>query len=293
MTGEIICGDCIDVMAKMPADSVDLIVTSPPYADRRKEQYGGIPASAYIEWFMPRVAEMNRLLKQNGSLVINIKEHVVDGERSEYVLDIIKSMRQHGWKWIDDYIWRKTNPMPGKWPSRLKDTWEHCLHFSPTVKPVLYHDQVLGPAKPETIARYGRAKKGNVLGSGTKSGFTGVENIMRRVKISDAKAKSEPNNKRGGFVITKSLPGNMLHFPSESRNRMHPAAFPEDIPEFFINLFTKPSDMVLDPFCGSGTTCAVAAKIGRKYIGIEISREYCDNARVRADVSQVMLEAAK
>ena len=98
---EIIQGDCLDVMAGMGPDSVDLIVTSPPYADRRAKQYGGIPADKYVGWFLPRAAEMRRVLRERGSLVMVIKEHTIEGERSEYVMDLIKAMPRGGWKWID------------------------------------------------------------------------------------------------------------------------------------------------------------------------------------------------
>ena len=110
-------GDCLEVLQTMPADSVDLIVTSPPYAERRKATYGGIPADEYVEWFIPRAEAMKRVLKPTGSFILNIWEHCHKGERHTYVLELVLAMRRAGWKWIEEYIWRKLNPIPGIAPS--------------------------------------------------------------------------------------------------------------------------------------------------------------------------------
>ena len=284
MIDGIIHGDCLAVMSNMPADSVDLIVTSPPYADRRKKQYGGLPADKYVGWFMPMAAEMARILKLHGSLVINIKEHVIDGERSEYVMDLIRTMRISDWNWIDDYIWHKTNPTPGKWPSRLKDGWEHCLHFSRTLKPKLYSKSMREPSDRKTIERYAKAKDGGMV----KTDADGT--VTYREKHRSMIIGSGFNYQPGGFVTTTALPSNVLHFPSECGRVGHPAPFPLHLPTFFIRLFTQAGDTVLDPFCGSGTTLLAAAKLGRKYVGIDTSAEYCNVARRRVDAPQQMLE---
>ena len=130
MIDGIIHGDCLEIMSGIPTDSVDLVVTSPPYADRRKKQYGGLPADKYADWFMPRAAEMQRILKPRGSLVINVKENVIGGQRAMWVIDTILMMRDSGWLWIEEYVWRKTTSYPGKWPTRFRDGWERCLHFT-------------------------------------------------------------------------------------------------------------------------------------------------------------------
>ena len=142
---EIICGDCFDIMQTIQPDSVNLIMTSPPYADRRKKQYGGITSNKYVGWFLPRAAEMMRILKPEGSLVINIKEHVVDGERSTYVIDMVQQMRVDGWRWVEEYVWHKKNCHPGKWPGRFRDAWEHCFHFTTQRQFSMYQDAVMVP----------------------------------------------------------------------------------------------------------------------------------------------------
>jgi len=123
-------GDCLDILPRIESDSVDLIVTSPPYADQRKHTYGGVSPDHYVEWFEPITAELKRVLKPKGSFILNIKERVVNGERHTYVLDLIVAMRRQGWRWTEEYIWHKKNCYPGKWPTRFRDAWERCLHFT-------------------------------------------------------------------------------------------------------------------------------------------------------------------
>ena len=107
-------GDCRDVLGEMPDACADLIVTSPPYAQRRKKTYGGIPACEYVEWFLPRSAQMLRVLKSTGTFILNIKEHAENGERSVYVLELILALRRQGWLWTEEFIWHKKNAYPGR-----------------------------------------------------------------------------------------------------------------------------------------------------------------------------------
>ena len=151
--GKIIKGDCLDVMALMPSESIDLILTSPPYAQQRKATYGGTPPDKYVEWFLPISAEIKRVLKPTGSFILNIKEHVSDGERSTYVYELILALRQQGWRWVDDFAWHKKNGFPGRWPNRLRDAWEHCYHFTKQKDFSMYQDAVKQPAKPSTLLR--------------------------------------------------------------------------------------------------------------------------------------------
>ena len=94
-------------MKRLPDNSVDLIFTSPPYADQRKNTYRGIHPDKYVEWFLPISGELLRVLKPTGTFVLNIKEKVVKGERSTYVMELIIAMRKQGWLWIEEFIWHK------------------------------------------------------------------------------------------------------------------------------------------------------------------------------------------
>ena len=127
---DIKLGDCKEILKELPKNTIDLIVTSPPYADQRKSTYGGIPPKKYVEWFLPISKELLRVLKPTGSFILNIKERVVSGERSTYVMELILEMRKQGWLWTEEYIWHKKNCYPGKWPNRFRDAWERLLHFN-------------------------------------------------------------------------------------------------------------------------------------------------------------------
>ena len=116
---DVILGDCLNVLKKLPDNSVDLIVTSPPYADQRKSTYGGINPDKYVEWFLPISKELLRVLKPKGTFVLNIKEKIVSGERHTYVMELIIEMRKQGWFWTEEFIWHKKNCFPGKWPNRF------------------------------------------------------------------------------------------------------------------------------------------------------------------------------
>ncbi len=257
----IIHGDCLAVLKELKANSVDLIVTSPPYADSRIEAYGGAPPHQYVRWFVPRAKEMLRVLKPTGSFVLNIKERVVDCERHTYVIDLILEMKQQGWLWTEEYIWHKKNCYPGKWSNRFRDSWERLLHFTKSKKFNMYQDEV----KID-------------VGDWAKSRLRNLSAIdqMR----DESKVKSGFGKKVSNWVgRDKVYPSNVLHLATECSNRNHSATFPRAIPEWFIKLFTKPGDLVLDPFSGSGTTALAAAELDRHYMGIELKEEYIKLSR--------------
>nr|WP_200873635.1 site-specific DNA-methyltransferase [Candidatus Magnetobacterium casensis] len=257
-TLRLIKGDSAKVLRTLPADSADLIVTSPPYANQRKSTYGGIDADRYVEWFMPIADGLQGVLKPTGSFILNIKECVVDGERHTYVMELIIEMRKRGWLWTEEYIWHKRNCYPGKWPNRFRDAWERCLHFTKQKRFSMYQESVMVPmgdwknSRLKTLSETDRIRDKSKVGSGFGKK---IENWVGR---------------------DMAYPTNVLHLATECGNKNHSAAFPEGLPEWFIRLFTKPGDMVLDPFSGSGTTMRVARNLKRNSIGVEISDEYCE-----------------
>ena len=105
----LLLGDCREELKKIESNSIDLIFTSPPYADSRKNTYGGITPERYVQWFLPISAELLRVLKPTGTFVLNIKEKVVSGERHTYVIELILEMRKQGWLWTEEFIWHKKN----------------------------------------------------------------------------------------------------------------------------------------------------------------------------------------
>ncbi|HPH72559.1 MAG TPA: DNA methyltransferase, partial [Paludibacteraceae bacterium] len=127
LKNDIYLGDCLQKLQKIDNNSVDLIVTSPPYADQRKQTYGGVSVNEYVDWFLPISKELLRVLKPTGTFILNTKEKVQNGERSTYVLELILEMRKQGWLWTEEFIWHKKNCYPGKWPNRFRDAWERLL----------------------------------------------------------------------------------------------------------------------------------------------------------------------
>ena len=105
---KVLEGDASVVLRTLPTGCVDFIVTSPPYADKRRNTYGGIPSDKYVDWFLPISKELHRVLKKDGSFILNIKEGA-NGERQTYVLELILKLREQGWLWTEEYIWHKTN----------------------------------------------------------------------------------------------------------------------------------------------------------------------------------------
>lgn len=253
----IICGDCLNVLQKFPDNVIDLIVTSPPYADRRKNTYGGIHPDRYVEWFLPRSEEFLRVLKPTGTFILNIKERVNDSERHVYVINLILEMRKQGWLWTEEFIWHKKNCYPGKWPNRFRDSWERCLQFNKSKVFHMYQDAVKVP-----VGEWANSRLKNLSETDKRRDESRVESGFGK-KIS---------NWIGRDMV---YPTNVLHMATECANKNHSATFPKELPEWFIKLFTVEGDLVLDPFIGSGTTAIVANELGRNYIGIDIMDEYC------------------
>lgn len=253
---ELYLGDAKEILKKLPDNSIDLVFTSPPYADQRKNTYGGIHPTKYVEWFLPISEQLLRVLKPTGTFVLNIKERVVKGERSTYVIELILEMRKQGWLWTEEFIWHKKNCYPGKWPNRFRDAWERLLQFNKDKKFNMYQEEVMVP-----------------MGDWAKSR---LKTLSETDKIRDESKVGSGFGKNISNWIGRDMayPTNVLHLATECSNKNHSAAFPEGLPDWFIKLFTKEGDTVLDPFMGSGTTNMVANRLKRNSVGIEIVPEY-------------------
>lgn len=268
---ELYLGDCEYILKEIPDDHVDLIFTSPPYADQRKSTYGGIHPDNYVEWFLPKAEQMLRVLKPTGTFILNIKEKVVNGERSTYIMELILAMRKQGWPWTEEFIWHKKNCYPGKWPNRFRDAWERLLQFNKDKRFNMYQEKVMVP-----------------MGEWAK---TRLKNLSETDRKRDESKVGSGFGKNISNWLTRDMayPTNVIHLATECNNKNHSAAFPEGLPEWFIKLFTKPGDTVLDPFMGSGTTNIVADKMRRNSIGIEIVSEYYEMVKTAVSPLELYL----
>lgn len=268
---QIHLGDSREQLRLLPDNSIDLIVTSPPYADQRKSTYGGVNHAEYVDWFLPISEQLLRVLKPTGTFVLNIKEKVVEGERSVYVMELILEMRKQGWLWTEEFIWHKKNCYPGKWPNRFRDAWERLLQFNKNRKFHMYQDEVMVPMGDWANSRLKKLSETDKVRDNSKVGSGFGKNISN------------------WLTRDKAYPTNVLHLATECGNKNHSAAFPEELPEWFIKLFTKEWDTVLDPFMGSGTTLTVANRMRRHSIGVDIVPEYCEMVRRKFAATQLQL----
>ncbi len=261
LSPKLILGDCREVLKPFADNSVDLIITSPPYADSRAQTYGGIHPDKYVEWFLPITVELLRVLKPDGTFILNIKEKTVNGQRHTYVIELILEMKRQGWLWTEEFVWHKKNCYPGKWPNRFRDAWERLLQFNKTKNFNMYQCAVMLPMgnwaekRLKNLSETDKTRDASKVGSGFGKK---VSNWLDRDKV---------------------YPTNVLYMATETRNKNHSAVFPESLPEWFIKLFTKEGDVVLDPFMGSGTAVRVAQCMARRAVGIEVMPEYYDIAK--------------
>ena len=264
-TAALLLGDCRQELAKIADDSVNLIVTSPPYANQRASTYGGVKPADYVAWFLPVADELYRVLKPSGTFILNIKEPAVSGERHTHVIELILAMRRQGWLWTEEFVWHKKNCYPGKWPNRFRDAWERLLQFNKQRKFKMNQESVMVPVgdwydnRMRNLSETDRVRDESKVGSGFGKK---VENWLGRDLV---------------------YPTNVLHRATECGNRNHSAVFPYWLPEWFIDLFTDPGDTVLDPFIGSGTTAFAALDKGRNVIGIEMHKPYYDDLKRRLE----------
>ncbi len=247
----ILEGDCLERLGDVPAGSVQAVITSPPYAERRRNHYGGIPAARYVDWWMKRADKMLPALKADGSLLVNIKEHCEGGQRSTYVLELVLAMVESGWRWIDEMIWHKPNPVPGEYGPRLKDGFERLLHFA--------------PARP----------KFNVDAVEYRS----VVPPRKGMNVTHGTARVVFDRAHGREV---ARPSNVFRLAIGGRNHAkHSAVMPLALARQLVLLLTDEGDTVLDPFAGSGTTLLAAEQLGRRWVGIDIVPEYVRKMRQR------------
>jgi len=259
ITCTVICGDS---RTELPTyeGQVDLIVTSPPYADARRKHYDGVHPDEFVDWFLTFHEPFYNALKPTGSFILNIKDKVVDGVRHRFVWHTVEALCERGWYSIDDYLWHKTNPMPGRWPTRLRDGWEYCFHLAKSNRPFFNADAVQQPVGDW------------------------VESRLKKLSENDLSRHNSANDSGFGRDVSKwvgkdkVLPSNVLSLGLVGTNKGHPAVFPVALPSFFIKLLCPEDGLVIDPFGGSGTTGVAALMLSRQGVLIDNNPQYCEEA---------------
>ena len=248
----VICGDCREpdtwrrLLSAAGEDKVNGVFTSPPYAEQRKEQYGGIPADKYVDWWEAVQNNVGGNLAGDGSFFVNIKPHCEDGQRVLYVMDLVTAMvRRWGWRYAEEYYW-KSQGVPGLFRGRFRNVIEPVYQF------VLSGQWKWTP-------RPGGEEQGNRKGIGYSPTGSGIQS----------------NFEYSG----DALPTNCIECGSaapETRDAFnaHSAMFPVALPDFFIRAYSDPGDVWCDPFLGSGTTVVAAHQNKRRGLGIEKLPKY-------------------
>ncbi len=283
--------DSLQVFKDVPDNSINLVVTSPPYALHFKKEYGNPSKSDYVKWFLPFAEQIRRVLTDDGSFVLNIGGSYNKGEptKSLYHFKLLMALVEDiGFYLAQECFWYNPAkmPMPAEWVTvrrvRIKESVEYVWWFSKTPHPKADNTKVLKPYSADMIRLNKRTLRETVRPSGhvIRASFKGIES-----------GGAIPSN----VIEENSTPNNMLRFGNNAANdkytirckeagcKMHPARFPAALPEFFIKLLTNAEDIVVDPFAGSNVTGSVAEKLQRKWIAIESEKQYLEASKFRFD----------
>jgi DNA modification methylase len=317
----IICGDVMKCLEDMSDDSVDLIITSPPYFKQRKYtddilEIGQEPGiGLYLQMLLGVFNECKRVVKPTGSIIWNMGDAYQDKTLLLLPYRLAISIMDHykDVKLINDITWVKTNPTPRQYKKRLISSTEPFFHFVKSDNYTYNPDAYLEEEKDRPRKKI-TCKKGDKYREDIKSSnLTDLEQTAANValllaiidveegKITDFRMKIRGIHKKAfggqaggrnnqidnnGFTVIrmygKKLKRDVLITPvANSKNIDHPAIFPLKVIKELVLLLSDEDAIVLDPFCGSGTTCLAAKELGRKYLGIELSEKYCDVIKER------------
>ncbi|HJT76799.1 MAG TPA: site-specific DNA-methyltransferase [Gemmataceae bacterium] len=270
--------DALDVLRGLPDDSAALVLTSPPFALRRQKAYGNVAADEYVEWLWPFAQEIHRVLRPDGSFVLDLgggwnRGH---GTRSLYPYQLVLRLTTI-FHLAQEVYWYNPSklPTPAEWVTirrtRVKDAVNVLWWFGKTEEPQADNRRVLRP--------YSRSMQ-RLLRDGYQP--------ARRPSQHDIGPHFQRDN--GG-----AIPPNLLEVPNTRSSDpyirrcraaglpVHPARFPPAIPDFFIRFLTRPGQLVVDPFAGSNVTGHVAEGLGRNWLSIEVNGDYVAGSRLRFD----------
>lgn len=274
--GYSVVADSLKFMRELEPDSVDLIMTSPPFALKRKKEYGNKSAREYVSWFMPFAYEVHRILKPTGSFVIDIGGTWNQGTptRALYQYELLIRLAER-FQLAQEFFWHNPAklPSPAEWVTvrrmRVTDAVNTVWWMSKTEWPKADNRRVLRP--------YSESMK-NLIQNGYKA----------KLRPSGHDISPKFRKDLGG-----SIPHNLLQISNTDSNsaylrkckemglKPHPARFPQSLPEFFIKFLTDPGDLVLDPFAGSNVTGRASEELERRWIAVELDRAYLEASKFR------------
>lgn len=288
--GSAYLGDSLELMKAIPTASVNLVVTSPPYALHFKKSYGNVSKTEYVEWFLPFALEIRRILTEDGSFVLNIGGSWNKGEptRSLYQYKLLIALVEEiGFSLCQELYWYNPAkmPVPAEWVTirrvRVKDSVEHVWWLGKTPHPKASNLKVLKEYSADMLRLNKRGVKAAVRPSG------------HVINASWDKMKQEGSIPGNVIESAVDAPDDLLKFGNNSANdaytlsckeagfKIHPARFPAALPSFAIKLLTEEGDIVLDPFAGSNTLGQTAEGLNRRWIALELSEEYLEASRFR------------
>jgi len=286
--GDAYLADSLEVLRALPDGSVNVVLTSPPYALHFKKEYGNEKSADYVNWFLPFAREIRRVLADDGSFVLNIGGSYNPGAptRSLYHFKLLIALVEDlGFHLAQECYWYNPAkmPMPAEWVTvrriRIRDSVEHVWWLSKTEWPKADNRRVLKPYSKdmERLHRKGVTARVRPSGHHIRTSFGQVES-----------GGSIPPN-----VVEEECPSDLLKFGNNAANdpytkrckeaglKIHPARFPAALPEFFLKLLTDEGDLVVDPFAGSNTTGAVAERLDLRWIAVEREESYLETSRFR------------
>jgi len=287
MEQKILLGDCFDLIKEVPDNSVDLVITSPPYADiiNYGKNISVMKVDDYCDWILPLFKEVYRVLKPSGSFILNINDKCVGGYRNTFIFDLIsRNNSETKLKMYDYYLWHKKAGIPNGSDKRFRNMTEWIFHFCKDKNQIkFYMDRVLEEPKDSYTNRF---ENDVPLGQGEIIDGKRIKTYKVRhiKKIVDGQPQHIFKDK---ILPDKIRPDNVFRFSTAGASRdntiKHPAPYHKELPSYFINLLTDEGDLILDPFSGIGTTSLAAKELNRKSIGFELNERYADFSIKRLD----------
>jgi len=287
MKTEIIIGDSFEEIKKLADNSVDLVLTSPPYADILS--YGKNVSTKkpddYVDWILPLFREIVRVLKPSGSFILNIGDKCEGGLRSTYVFDLVsRTAKETDLKLYDTYFWYKKNGIPNGGSKRVRNNTEYIFHYCKDPKKLKFNmKNVMEEPKESSTERYKHemTDQQGVVVDGVR--------IRKKVLFRQSKTQKEDGTSESVYVYKdapeKVRPDNVRRFPTASASRdntiKHPAPFHKELPLYYIKMLTDVGDIVVDTFSGIGTTGIACKELDRNYIGFEMNEIYAKFSRER------------